>query len=286
MKPFKDYYAALKPERTYANVMTTGAGFLFASKWSIDWGLLTATLVGTTLVVMSACAVNNCTDRGIDAQMPRTRKRPTVSGDVPMARLATLAVVLGVAGFVTLALWVNWLVVLLGVVGYIDYVVLYGWTKRTTPWSTLVGTISGAVPIVAGYVAVLGHFTPTALALGLVMLFWQMPHFYAISIFRHKDYKAGGLPVWSVRYGVRSTQAWLLAYTFLYLAALAFFIVVGSTGILFAAVMGLLGIYWLWLGLKGFKAERPEKWARGMFGFSLITLLVLSAGVAVAPLLP
>jgi heme o synthase len=279
------YYAALKPERTYANVMTTGAGFLFASRWQVDWMLLLATLLGTTLVVMSACAVNNCTDRGIDARMPRTDKRATVSGAIPLVRLAILAAILGVAGFAVLAIWVNWLTVALGLLGYVDYVVLYAWAKRTTPWSTLVGTVSGAVPLVAGYVAVSDHFNATALALGLVMVCWQMPHFYAISIFRLKDYRAGGIPVWPVRYGIRQTQAWILGYTVLYLAAVMLLSVVGSAGVTFAGAMGVLGLYWVWLGVKGFRTLQPEKWARGMFGFSLLVLLVFCLGVASIPLL-
>lgn len=284
METLRNYYAALKPERTYANVMTTAAGFLLACRWHISLGLFVATLVGTTLVVMSACGVNNSTDRGIDAQMPRTKKRATVTGDAPVWRLAMLSTALGVIGFVVLAVWVNWLVVLLGVIGYVDYVILYAWTKRTTPWSTLVGTISGAVPLAAGYVAVTGRFDMVALALSLVMVFWQMPHFYAIGIFRRKDYKAGRLPVWPVRYGVKNTQIWMIIYAALYLLAITFLALVGSLGGV-AFILWAMGLFWVWRGVRGLSNQTPEKWARGMFGFSLITLLVLSAGIAVAPLL-
>lgn len=281
----RNYYAALKPERTYANVMTTAAGFLLACKWHINSGLFISTLVGTTLVVMSACGVNNTTDRGIDARMPRTKRRATVTGEVPVRYLITLSVVLGLAGFLILAVWTNWFVVLLGVVGYIDYVVLYAWTKRTTPWSTLVGTISGAVPLAAGYVAATDRFNMVAAALALVMVFWQMPHFYAIGIFRHKDYKAGGLPVWPVRYGIKNTQVWIIIYAALYLLAVTFLAFVGSLGAVVALVIWAMGAYWVWRGLRGLSEQAPEKWARGMFGFSLITLLVLSAGIALAPLI-
>jgi protoheme IX farnesyltransferase len=269
----RKYYVALKPERTYANVMTTAAGFLFACKWHIDWSLLLET-------------TNNCTDYKLDTRMPRTRKRPTATGDVSIRNLAILAGVLGIAGFVVLAVWVNWLTLLLGAIAYVDYVILYGWTKRTTPWSTLVGTLSGAAPLVAGYTAVTDHFGLITAALGLVMVFWQMPHFYAIGIFRLKDYKAGGLPVWPVRYGVKSTQIWMLVYTTLYLLAIILLVASGSTNVIFAVVIGLMGLYWLWLGVRGFWSERPDKWARGMFGFSLVTLLVLSAGIASASILP
>lgn len=286
MGKLKDYYHALKPERTYANVMTTLAGFLFASHWHGHWLLLVYTLLGTTLIVMSACAANNVTDRSIDAVMPRTKKRATVTGEVSARRLTFISIVFGLIGFAILAVHVNWLTTLLGAIGYVDYVVLYGWSKRTTPWSTLIGTISGSVPIVAGYTAVTNRFDLTALLLGLLMVFWQMVHFYAIAIFRVKDYAAGKLPVWSVRYSVKSTQQWIIFYTLVYLIAVVHLSLLASAGWVFLIVIGGMGLYWLVLGLKGFRHESPEKWARGMFGFSLITLLVLAAGVAFAPLLP
>ncbi|HSX16055.1 MAG TPA: heme o synthase [Candidatus Saccharimonadales bacterium] len=282
----KAYYEALKPERTYANVMMTLAGFLFASAWHLNWLLLFYTIIGTTLIVMSACAANNLTDRGIDARMSRTKKRATVTGEVSPGRLLAIAIVFGLVGIAILLLHVNWLTALLGAIGYIDYVVFYAWTKRTTIHSTLVGTIAGAVPLVAGYTAVIGRFDLTALLLGLVMVFWQMPHFYAISIFRLKDYKAGGLPVWPVKKGVRSTQVWMIAYTVLYVLSVVSLTVFGTASASFAAAMAVLGVYWLYQGVNGFQSEQPEKWARGMFGFSLITLLALAGILAVSPLLP
>jgi len=285
MQLLRAYYYALKPQRTYANVMTTLAGFLFACKWHVDFQLLAGALVGTTLIVLSACGVNNCTDRGIDARMPRTKKRATVTGVVPVHSLAALSIILGVAGFTVLASLTNWLTVLIGAIAYVDYVVLYAWAKRHTVHSTLIGTICGAAPITAGYTAVSGQFDIAALLLFLVMVFWQMPHFYAIGIFREKDYRAGGLPIWTVKKGVRSTQIWILVYTALYLMTVIALGIGGSAGLLFTAVVGLFGFYWLALGLKGFSSLEPLKWSRSMFGFSLLTLLVMSAAVAVAPLL-
>jgi protoheme IX farnesyltransferase len=279
MDKLRNYYLALKPERTYANVMTTAAGFLFASRWHMDWWLFIATLIGMTLVVMSACGANNWTDRSIDAQMPRTKKRATVSGEVSARNLVILTTLLGAAGFVILGRWVNGLVVLLGAIGYIDYVVLYGWTKRTTIYSTLVGTISGAVPLVAGYAAVTGVFDFTALQLGLIMVFWQMVHFYAIGIFRHDDYAAGGLPIWPVKKGIKNTQQWMIAYASLYELAVILLALNGA-GWIFGIVVGGSAVYWLARGLQGFAAEKPAKWARGMFGLSFMTLLVLCAMLA------
>jgi protoheme IX farnesyltransferase len=286
MSKLKDYYYALKPERTYANIMTTVAGFLFASQWHIDWLLFIYTLLGMTLIVMSACAANNCTDSKLDAKMPRTKKRATVTGSVSIRKLAGIAILFGLVGFAILAVHVNLLTCLLGAIAYIDYVVAYGWTKRTTPLSTLVGTISGSIPLVAGYTAVTGSLDTTALLLGLVMVFWQMVHFYAIAVFRREDYAAGHIPVWSVRYGVRSTQQWMLVFTVLYILTLVCLPLFASTGWVFVALMSILGLYWLYVGVKGFNVEKPEKWAKGMFGLSLIILLVFSAALSLSPKLP
>lgn len=279
------YYSVLKPERTYANVMTTLAGFLFACRWHIDWTLLIGTVGGTTLIVASACAVNNCTDRELDARMPRTKKRALVTHTVPVRNVVALAIILGLAGFVLLIAYVNWLTVLIGAIGYVDYVIFYAWSKRHSVFSTLIGTISGAAPLVAGYAAVTAHFDMTATILALIMIFWQMTHFYSIGIFRRDDYKAGNLPIWPVEKGVVNTQHWILFYTLLYLITVSSLTFTGRTGYLFLAVVGVMALYWLWLGVKGLGSLQPTKWARGMFGFSLVTLLVLSAMLAVGPIL-
>jgi len=56
-------------------------------------------------------------------------------------------------------------------------------------------------------------------------------------------------------------------------------------GWLFGSIVGVFGLYWLYHGLAGFTALEPEKWARGMFGLSLVVLLAFSGMVAAAPLL-
>jgi protoheme IX farnesyltransferase len=113
-----------------------------------------------------------------------------------------------------------------------------------------------------------------------------MVHFYAIAVFRREDYAAGNVPVWSVRYGVRNTQVWMLIFTVLYLLALLCLALFASVGWAFGILMVALGAYWLYLGVKGFNVEKPEKWAKSMFGLSLIILLVFSAVLALSPKLP
>jgi len=286
MQRFGAYAAAIKPERTFFNVLMVLAGFLYACRWHIGTPLLVYTLLGTSLLIMSGCAANNLTDRGRDIQMPRTKMRGTVTGVVSGRGLFAIALIFGVVGAAILAMHVNMLTCLLGLAAYIDYVVLYAWSKRTTPWSTLIGTPAGSLPLAAGYTAVTNSFDKSALILCLIMVCWQMVHFYAIGIYRLKDYKAGHLPIWPARYGVKSTQQQMLIFTMLYLATVIFLTVFADAGSVFMIVIGGWALYWLYLGVKGLKNRHPEAWARSMFGFSLHTLLLLALGIALAPLLP
>ena len=276
----------IKPERTLANVITGLAGFLLASKWHMHATLLVATLGGMSLIVASACALNNYIDRNLDARMPRTKKRVLASKQLAPSLVLGYAVMLGIAGFVVLGLFVNALVTVLGAIAYVDYIVLYGYSKRRSAHSTLIGTISGAMPIAAGYCAVTDRIDAAAIILFMSMVCWQMPHFYAIAIFRMKDYRAGNIPVLPLVKGVHRTKVQMLIYTALFILAALSLSIFGHTGYIYAVVIALLGADWLWRGMHGFHTENDTIWARKMFFFSLKALLVFCLMVAVGGLLP
>jgi protoheme IX farnesyltransferase len=286
MAAFKEYYELAKPERTLANIITALAGFLLASKWHINFSLLVATLGGMALVIASACVANNFIDRGIDAKMDRTRRRVLVRGRLPAAAVIIYAVVLGSCGFLTLGLFVNALVMVLGAVAYIDYVALYGWSKRRSVHSTLIGTVSGSMSLVAGYCAVTGRLDAAAVILFFIMVFWQMPHFYAIGIYRLKDYKAAALPIWPAQKGVASTKRWILVYMLAFAISTVLLTVFDYTHYIYLTFMLLIGGYWLWLAAQGLKTKNNEKWARQVFLFSLVVIMALSAAIALGGILP
>jgi protoheme IX farnesyltransferase len=216
--------------------------------------------------------------------MPRTKRRALVVGSLPVRQVVGLALICGAVGFGLLAAYVNWLTVLIGVVGYVDYVVLYAWTKRHTVHSTLVGTVSGSAPVVAGYVAVTGSLDLTAWLLALIMLFWQMAHFFAIGVYRVEDYRAGNLPIFSVVRGTVKTQRQTIMYTMLFLLAVATLPLGGKVGAVFLIVMLPMILFWLWRAFE--PATNTALWGRAMFGVSLLVLLALCVMLAVATVLP
>lgn len=287
MATFKEYYSLAKPGVLYGNALTAAAGFLLAARGHIDLWLFLALVVGSTLVIASACVLNNFLDQDIDSKMARTKKRAIVSGKVKGRDAVILSILLGVVGLAILVLYTNWLVVLVGVIGFVDYVVLYGMlSKRLSIHGTLVGSISGAAPILAGYVAVSGAFDAGAIIVFAAMFLWQMPEFYSIAIYRMKEYKAAGVPVMSVVKGKEYTRLQILFYTIAFVVSTLLLTPYGYMGYSYLGIMGLLGAYWLYLAVIGFKASDIDAWARRMFRFSLIILLAFCAMISVGWLLP
>lgn len=276
MERIRTYYRLTKPGIIYGNILTAMAGFFLAANGNIQVGLLLALVVGLGLVIASACVLNNIIDRNIDKKMKRTKKRALVTGEISVKSAYIYSVLLGVFGFAALALYVNLMTVWLGAAAYVLYIAAYGVTKRKSVHGTLVGSIPGALPPVAGYVAVTGVVDEVALLLFLILVLWQMPHFYAIAMFRRKEYEAANIPVLPIVKGADVAKKQIVAYILLFIIASQLLTILGHTGIIYSITLLLLGCIWLIKAVRGFKTADNEKWARGVFGFSLFVLLGFS----------
>lgn len=282
----KAYYKLAKPGIIYGNLLTAAAGFFLASKGNIDGWLLVSLMIGMGTVMGAACVLNNILDRSIDKKMSRTKSRALVTGDISVVNATIYAGVLGTVGFATLIIYVNLLTAALGAIALLLYVVAYGVAKRRSVHGTLVGALPGAVPPLAGYIAVTDQFDLGGLLLFIILAVWQMPHFYAIGIYRRKDYAAAGIPVFPVKYGVNATKPWMFFYIVLFIVATMALTIAGYAGTSFAVAMMFIGFLWLVRAKRGFRAKDHDKWARGMFGFSLKVLLLFCFMLSVEAWLP
>ncbi len=261
--------------------MTTVAGFLFASQGNVELDLLIYTSLGVGFVIASGCVFNNYLDREIDKKMTRTKNRALVTGKISVLNALVFATILGLSGFLILATKTNVHTVILGFIAIFSYVVVYGFAKRRSVHGTLVGSIPGSMSLVAGYVAVSGKIDEAAILLFMIMAIWQMPHFYAISIFRKSDYVRAKLPVSSVVRGVMATKKQILIYIVLFMFTSLLLSIRGFSGLTYLVVMMAVSLRWLQLALSGFAEGEDNKWARSLFGFSLVVLLVFSFMISV-----
>lgn len=269
----KEYYRLTKPGIIRGNLVAAIAGFFLASQGSINASLLLFMIIGTALVIACGCVINNYLDKYIDSKMPRTKHRALVTGKISDRDALLFASILGISGTLILVLWVNVLTAIIGLIGLFSYVVLYGVAKRRTVHGTLVGTISGAIPPVAGYTAVTGAVDQAAIILFLILVFWQMPHFYAIALFRQKDYAAAKLPVLPVVKGVRITKAHILAYIIGFGLISSLLYVYDYMTQIYLIIVTALTIIWLFFWFKDVNSPNVIAWSRRLFFVSLVVLL-------------
>src|SRR5690606_14925761 len=184
-----NYIQITKPGIVLGNLVSVAGGFFLASKNTISWMLFLEVAFGVSLIVASGCVFNNIIDRDIDRLMTRTRSRALANESISINSSFFYASALGFIGLLLLHLKTNIVAVAVALVGFIIYVGLYSLhLKRNSVHGTLVGSIAGAAPPVIGYCAVSQQFDSGAALLLLLFSLWQMPHAFAIAIFRLKDY--------------------------------------------------------------------------------------------------
>ena len=286
-KRSRSYLQLIKPGITLSNTIAGIAGFfLAASIVPFSFAALIGVVVGIASIIASACVFNNVMDRDIDKRMKRTSKRDVASGVISVPKALTFATVLGIIGFSAIILLTNTTTLVLGVVAFLWYIVVYGYAKRTTVFSTIIGGVAGALPPAAGYTALTGQIDLAAVLLFLILFFWQMPHFYAIAMFRRSDYASAKLPVWSVVHGMKSAKRQIFLFVVVYAIVSAMLFIAGYVGVVYVVLSTALSVYWLYRGVTLYNKIDDEKWARKMFGASLLILLAMCLLIAVGGYLP
>ena len=285
----RQYFSLTKPGVLFGNVLTGVAGYLLAAGHFRRFELLlfVATIVGMTLIIAAACVLNNVLDQDIDRIMARTKTRAMASGAIAPRPATLFSATLGLLGLAVLSLGTNWVVVGVGVVGFVVYVWLYGaLSKRKSKHGTFVGSLSGAMPILAGYCAVSGRIDAGAIAVFLMLFFWQFPEFYSIAIYRRDEYAAAHIPVMTVASTIRSTKRQIFVYSLLFVLSVVSLTPLGYTGYIYGGVMTLAGLCFIGYAYRGLGAADDNAWSRRMFHHSLNLLLLLSAMLSIGALLP
>jgi protoheme IX farnesyltransferase len=239
-------------------------------------------------VIASGCVFNNYIDRDIDVLMERTKKRALVTGSIPPTYALLYGAILALLGIGVLTFFTNSITVLVSILGLFVYVIIYSlWLKRTSVHSALIGGISGAVPPVVGYLAVSGTIDTGAVLLFIVLALWQMPHSFAIAIYRLNDYTAARIPVLPVLRGVRTTKLQIVVYTVLFVIATCLLFVFGYVGAWYLYLMIAFGGYWVRVALQGVysKGSNDKAWAKKVFMVSIIVLLVWCLAITLERLL-
>jgi len=275
-RPFSSlkYYASLmKPGIIAGNSITALGGYALASKGSINPLLLLAALFGLSFVIAAACVCNNYIDKDLDTLMVRTQTRALPRGRIQGHKALIFATLLAIFGCLILCLFTTLLTTVIALIGFFIYVVLYSFSKYISPLCTLIGSLAGAVPPVIGYSAVTNELDLCALLLFITVTLWQMPHFFAIALYRIRDYERASIPIMPIAKGMPATRRRMLLYVGAF--TLCSSMLYRYTGYLYLVVSLAAGIAWLLLAIKGWSTQNITQWARQMFICSLLVITTL-----------
>ena len=273
----KKYISITKPGIIIGNLITVAGGFFLASRGEVNLLLLITTLIGIATIIASGCVFNNVIDHDIDKLMNRTQNRVMVLELISKTNALIYGVFLAIIGSWLLFYFANLLTLIIALIGLFFYVVVYtlGF-KRASVYGTIVGSVSGAIPPLVGYCAVTNQLDAGGVILFIILTLWQMPHSYAIAIFRFKDYTAANIPVLPIKKGIAKAKISMLGYIILFAIAITQLYFWGYTGIYYLTASLGVGLWWIYLAIKGFYAKDDVVWARKLFGFSIIAIMILS----------
>ena len=278
----KKYLLVTKPGIIFGNLTTTVGGFLLASKGRIEIGLLLWIAIGVSLVVASGCVFNNCIDRNMDRKMSRTRNRVLAQGRMSPKVAVCYAALLAVAGVALIWKATNMLCVAIVLSGFMIYVGAYSlYLKRNSVYATLIGSLAGATPPLIGYCAVSNRFDMGAVILLSIFSLWQIPHSYAVAVFRLKDYTIAAIPVLPVKEGILTAKNHIVGYILAFMVSTLMLTFGGYTGYHYLAVAAALGLSWLFMAWSGYRTSDDRLWAKRMFVFSVVSITILSVMMAI-----
>lgn len=267
-----------KPRIT-AMVMFTFAGGLCLAPAPLSIGRAFLALLGTTLIVAAANAINMYLERDRDGLMSRTRRRPLPEGRLaPFVALA-FGAMLGSAAIPLLLVGGGFLLAALGMIAFYAYVWAYTPLKRRTPAALYVGAIPGAMPPLMGWASATGRLDAAGLALFAVLFLWQIPHFIAIATFRSDEYAGAGFKVMSLERSPWLAKVTVVLYSLALAASTLLLVRLHVAGWLFGGAAALLGAGFVGLGARGL-TQRPgspaaSRWAKSLFLYSLLYLTAL-----------
>jgi protoheme IX farnesyltransferase len=128
---------------------------------------------------------------------------------------------------------------------------------------------------------------PQALLLFLIIFAWTPPHFWALALYRKKEYAKAGVPMLPVTHGDEFTKLHTLLYTFMLAAATLLPFVVGMAKWIYLASAVVLNAIFIWYAIQLYR-RYSDALAKRTFSYSILYLALLFAALLVdhyAPLL-
>lgn len=265
----REFFQLTKPGVVALIVFTAIVGMFLSTPGAVPLDVLIIASIGIGMAAGSAAAINHVLDQKADAIMARTRHRPLPRGELTGTEAIVFAIVIGVTAMTILAFLVNELTALLTFISLIGYSVIYTvYLKRETPQNIVIGGAAGAAPPVLGWAAVTGEVTGDALLLFLIIFVWTPPHFWALALYRAKEYETAHIPMLPVTHGNKFTRLHILLYTILLAAITLLPFATTMSGYTYLVGVIVLNIIFLYYAIRLYR-DYSDALAKKTFKYSI-----------------
>lgn len=273
----REYLRLTKPKVVILIVFTAVVGMFLSTPAAVPLEILIVGTLGIALAAASAASLNHVLDQKADAVMARTQHRPLPRGELSPHEAVVFAIVLGIISMVLLTVWVNYLTALLTFLSLIGYSVVYTiYLKRATPQNIVIGGAAGAAPPVLGWTAVTGEVSADALLLFLIIYLWTPPHFWALALYREKEYARVSIPMLPVTHGSKFTRLHILLYTIMLAAITIMPFATQMAGVVYLVGVIPLNAGFLYYSWK-LHCDYSDRLAKRTFTYSIQYLTILFA---------
>ena len=273
-----DFFELMKPRVMSLVVFTSLAG-LVAAPGDLHPVLAAIAIICIAVGAGASGALNMWYDADIDARMARTAARPIPRGRVTADEALTFGSVLSIVSVLTLGVLVNWVAGALLALTIAYYVFFYTmWLKRRTPQNIVIGGAAGSFPPMIGWAAVTGSVSVESVLMFLIIFMWTPPHFWALALYRARDYERVGVPMLPVVSGPDETRRQILLYSLVLVPLAVAPYAIGLGGIVYGVSSVVLGAIFLWLAVKVWRirdGRDADYAAKHLFGFSILYLFLL-----------
>ncbi len=127
--------------------------------------------------------------------MERTKGRPLPSGRISPQTALYPGIALGALSVALFWFMINPLASVLALCGILYYVLVYSiFLKSRTSQNIVVGGFAAMFPPAVGWAAVTNSLSITPLLIGLLVVLWTPPHFWALAIVYKSDYRKANIP--------------------------------------------------------------------------------------------
>jgi len=232
-----------------------------------------------TIGAGAAGALNMWYEADLDKLMTRTCLRPIPTGKISKDQALKFGTFLSIISIIGLYYFSNFLSAALLFITIAFYLFVYTiWLKRKTPQNIVIGGASGALPPVIGWTIATNSLSLEPITFFLIIFYWTPSHFWALSLYKAKDYAKAKIPMLPITNGEEETKKKIFVYSLFMLPIVIIPYAIGFSGNLYLFISLSLTLYYNYICYDLYKYKKNKfelKKAKKVFSYSIFYLFLL-----------